>query len=59
MHCFSSNFCVIQLECVITQIKKSQKISTSYVIYVLFILEKIKQKGSIDPFGSSRVNDGI
>ena len=45
------------MECVITQIKKSQKISTSYVIYVLFILEKIKQKGSIDPFGSSRVKN--
>ena len=54
---FSSKFCVIQLECVITNLKKSQKISTFYVIvrYLLFILEKTKQKGSIVPFASSRV----
>ena len=52
---FSSIFCVIQLECVIIKIKRSQKISTSYVMYILFIVEKTKQKGSIDPFGSSRI----
>ena len=42
--------------CEITKINKGQKISAFYVKYVLFILEKTKQKGSIDPFGPFRVN---
>ena len=37
------------------KISKSQKISTCYEMYILFIFEKTKQKGSIEPFGSSRV----
>ena len=46
-------FVVVYLGCVITKINKSQNISACYVRYVLFILEKTKQKGSIDPFGPS------
>ena len=45
---FLSNFFVTYLGCVMTKINKSQKISTCYVKYVLFIIEKTKQKGSID-----------
>ena len=52
---FSSNLCVTRMECVITKISRSQKISTCYAMHVLFVLEKTKQKGSIDPFGSYRV----
>ena len=47
-----TNFFVTYLGCVITKINKSQKISACFVKYVLFILEKTKQKRSIDPFGS-------
>ena len=53
---FWANFFVTYLRCVITKINKIQKILTCYVKYVLFILEKTKQKGSIDPFGPSRVD---
>ena len=56
LHEFFSSFFVTYLRCVITKINKSQKISTCCVKYVLFILEKTKQKGSIDPYGPSRVN---
>ena len=56
---FLSNFSVIQLECVIAKIKRSQKISTSYAMCILFIFEKTKQKGSIDPFRSSRVKSHV
>ena len=52
---FLSNFFVTCLRCVMTKINKSQKISTCYVKYVLFISEKTKQKELIDPFGPSRV----
>ena len=50
---FLSIFVVVYLRCVITKINKSQNISACYAN--LFILEKTKQKGSIDPFGPSRV----
>ena len=53
---FLSNFFVAYLGYVIIKINKSQKISACYVKYILFALQKIKQKGSIDPFGPSRVN---
>ena len=56
MHNFLSNFFFAQLERVITKINKSQKISTRYVMHVLFILEKTRQNWStMDPFRSSRV----
>ena len=50
-----SKFFFTYLECVIAEINKNQKISAWYVKYVLFILEKTKQKGLIDPLGSSGV----
>ena len=54
---FDEYFCYLFGVCN-NQINKSQKISTCYVKYVLFILEKTKQKGSIDFFGPSRVKNG-
>ena len=52
---FLSNFFVTYLGCLTIKINKSQTISTCYVQYVLLFLKKTKQKGSIDPFGPSRV----
>ena len=52
---FLSNFFNAYLGCVIAKVNKSQKISTCFFKYVLFIFEKTKQKESIDPFASFRV----
>ena len=43
---FLLNFFVTYLGCVITKINRSQKISSFYVKYVLFILEKQSKKGN-------------
>ena len=48
---FLYNFFVTYLGCVITKRNKSQKTSTCYVKYVLFILEKQSKKSQFTPVG--------
>ena len=52
---FLLKFFITYLGCVIIKTNQRKKISTCYVKYAMFILEKTKQKGSIDSFGPSRV----